>query len=219
MNNASLSRTLAGIGIISLGVLAALGAVDVINFSALWNSWWPVILLATGGLMMLANPRNWGWPVLFMTFGALALVRTLGYKPDFEPFQLFWPAVLIVFGLSLLRGKTTRVSVSSDEDSFALLGGSESKNTSKDYRGGKTTAILGGTSLDLREAVIKKQATINITVFCGGVELRIPETWVVKNQLNAVLGGAEIKTGPQPGANAPVLILTGDIIMGGVEVK
>lgn len=78
---------------------------------------------------------------------------------------------------------------------------------------------MGGVELDLREAVIKKQAVLNVTAFWGGVEVKVPNTWVVKNKMNAVLGGAEIKANNISKAGAPTLVITGDAIMGGVEVK
>ena len=220
MDNASLSRTLAGVGVIGLGVVAALGSLGLINVSSLWDAWWPVLLVAIGGLMLLANPRNWGWPAVFIVFGASALIRTLGFNADFNPFSLFWPVVLIVLGISLLRPKDTSIkNTANDEDIFAMLGGTSSRNTSKDYHGGKITAIMGGVELDLREAVIKKQAVLNVTAFWGGVEVKVPNTWVVKNKMNAVLGGAEIKANNISKAGAPTLVITGDAIMGGVEVK
>ena len=220
MNNATLSRTLAGIGIIGFGVLAALGSMNLINFSSLWEQWWPLLLIAAGGLMWLANPRSWGWPLLFVIFGGTSLVRTLGYNTEFNPFSLFWPAVLIVLGASLLRDKQASAkSVDRDEDVFAMLGGASSRNTSKDYRGGKITAIMGGVDLDLRDAVVKKQAVLNVTAFWGGVEVKVPNTWVVKNKMNTALGGVEIKANNVTKKDAPVLVLTGDVIMGGVEVK
>lgn len=220
MNNSSLSRTLAGIGIIGLGVVATLGSMNIIDAASLWNTWWPAVLIIAGGLMLLAAPRNWGWPALFIVFGAAALVRTLGLNSEFNPFSLFWPAVLIVLGISLLRPKAASVKSSAgDEDIMAMLGGASSRNTSKDYRGGRLTAIMGGVDLDLRDAVIKKQAVVSVTAFWGGVEIKVPNTWVVKNKANAILGGVEVKANNVSKAGAPVLIVTGDVIMGGVEVK
>ena len=46
----------------------------------------------------------------------------------------------------------------------------------------------------------------------------MPEEWQVVNRVNVFLGGVEDKAHPAPGAKQR-LVLTGTVIMGGVEVK
>jgi len=55
-------------------------------------------------------------------------------------------------------------------------------------------------------------------VMWGGIEIKVPEDWVVVNFGTAILGGFENKTRPLPGASKR-LVVTGTAIMGGVEVK
>lgn len=221
MNNPNLSRTLAGIGIIGLGVFAGLGSLGIINAIAIWERWWPLILIFIGLLSWINDRRNWIWPAFFVIFGVIGLIKTLGYDDNFNPFVLFWPGVLVAFGLTLLfkqRG-VPHTDGSAQENIFTMFGGSESRNTSKDYRGGNITAILGGVELDLRQAEIKKDIVLNISVLMGGVDIKVPRGLVVANRMNAVLGGVENNADTVSETHAPTLTLTGTVSLGGVEVK
>ena len=102
---------------------------------------------------------------------------------------------------------------------MAWMSGTESRNTSKDYKGGKVTAIMGGVDIDLRNAVIKKNATLEVFALMGGVEVKVPRGWVVKSQAVVFLGGIENKADDVTKAGAPTLTLVGNVVMGGVEVK
>lgn len=120
-----------------------------------------------------------------------------------------------------MNRSAARLSVSKTEreDITAILGGSDQRNSSQDFKGSKVSAIMGGVKLDLRKAVIKKEATIEIFTFWGGVELLVPSNVIVKNKSSVILGGIEDKTERDTSKDAPVLYITGDIIMAGVEVK
>ncbi len=221
MNNPTLSRNLAGIGIIALGVFAGLGSLNIIDSGVIWSKWWPLLLIVVGGLIWINDRRNWVWPIFFILFGVLGLIKTLGYNSDFHLLSLFWPGILVAIGLSLLikqRGVPS-VDGKAQENIFAMLGGSESRNTSKDYRGGTITAILGGAELDIREAHIKQDVVLNISVFMGGVDIKVPKGLVVVNRMSAILGGVDNKADTLSDKGAPILTLTGTVALGGVEIK
>ncbi len=219
MKNTSLARIFTGLGIIGVGVLAGLGAFDIINFGEVAKDWWPLALILLGVVQLLNRQVLWG--LIVLGFGTVVLLRQLDLV-GFNVFELFWPAVLILIGISVLFNRTganvfkTNKTV---DDITAILGGVESHNTSSDYTGGKTTAIMGGISLDLRKATIKKEATLQVMSFWGGVEVKVPENWIVKNRTNVIMGGVEVKTPAETHKDAPILYIVGDVIMAGVDVK
>ena len=56
---------------------------------------------------------------------------------------------------------------------MAFMGGIERKVTSQEFEGGEVTAIMGGCGIDLREAsILDTEATIEVFVWAGGVEIR-----------------------------------------------
>ena len=91
----------------------------------------------------------------------------------------------------------------------------------QEYRGGSVSAICGGLELDLREAKLgAAQVTLDVTVVCGGMEIKVPKDWMVHLQPSVVLGGAELqRRQPKMEDASGELIITGTVICGGIEVK
>jgi predicted membrane protein len=80
--------------------------------------------------------------------------------------------------------------------------------------------MMGGVELDLRGAVMAgNEARISVTAFMGGIEIRIPQAWSLDVRISPFMGGVEDKTFQPQTPGAPVLILTGSVFMGGVEVS
>lgn len=218
---AQLSRIIMGLAIVSVGVGFLLGNLGILNFNELASTWWPLAVILGGILIFISDPKSYLWALLVLGLGVLWQLQKLGVT-DVNPWQLFWPAVIILVGFSILMNRSAarlRVSKTEREDITAILGGSDQRNSSQDFKGSKVSAIMGGVKLDLRKAVIKKEATIEIFTFWGGVELLVPSNVIVKNKSSVILGGIEDKTEHDTAKDAPVLYITGDIIMAGVEVK
>ncbi len=219
MNNPSLARLLAGAGVIGIGVLALLDNVNLYNFSGLWQTWWPVLLIAAGIIMYIGNRNELAWSGIVTLAGVAFLLNNLDVL-DFNVLSLFWPIVIILVGWSILRQGYRKTSIQTGDDNyFAMMSGAESRNTSKDYKGGKATAIMGGVELDLRDAVIKKSATLEVFTLMGGVSVRVPRGWVVKSQTAVFLGGVENKADNDTKADSPILTIVGNVMLGGVEIK
>lgn len=78
--------------------------------------------------------------------------------------------------------------------------------------------IFGGGELDFTEAVLTGQETV-ITAVClfGGLEITVPDGMVVRSEVVGIFGGTEVpKDSGTPGA--PVLVVKGAAIFGGVEI-
>ena len=210
----------AGSIVLLLGVAALLGSLNLINFGELWSTWWPSLLIIGGVLLFIHNRKDYLWPLILVVVGVLWQSDMLFENIEVNIWQIFWPLVLIAIGWSILVNRTgSRATTSNDESVSAILGGTETKNTDKDYRGSRVTTIMGGSVIDLRHAHIKKEATIEIFALMGGIELRIPEGWTVKTSVLPVLGGVEDKSVRALKDGAPVLNVVGNVILGGVEIK
>lgn len=218
--NAQFTRIVTGLIVAAVGVGFLLDSFNIIAFGELASSWWPLLVIAAGIMIFISDPKSYIWALLVTGFGVVFQLQQLEIV-DVNPWQIFWPAVIIAVGISIIfsRAPGHKVSKAERDDMTAVLGGSEQMNTSADFRGSKQTAVLGGTKLDLRKAKIKKEATIEIFTFWGGVELIVPRDVIVRNQTSVILGGVEDKTDQDTTKDSPVLYIIGDVVMAGVEIK
>jgi predicted membrane protein len=185
---------------------------------------------------------------VLITVGSLFLLDALGVV-RVRFWELFWPAIIILVGARMImqtpsyrrrrHGMTATVTVTAGTTSasatgpgtvsmFSVLGSDSRAVNDKPFRGGDVTTIIGGTQLDLRQAVIEpgEQAMINIFVLMGGHELWVPPGWTVIVEVSPVLGGVEDKRLPQVLDNAPRaagaphrLVLRGVVMLGGLTIK
>jgi hypothetical protein len=102
---------------------------------------------------------------------------------------------------------------------FAMMCGVERRVRGL-FSGAEVSAVMGGCELDLRQA-IPVSGTVEISAFAlwGGIEIRVPETWVVVNESMALLGGVEDASRNTGMPGSPRLVVRGFALMGGIEIK
>lgn len=81
------------------------------------------------------------------------------------------------------------------------------------------TCVFGGGELDFTHAVLTSHETV-LTAVClfGGLEITVPKGLTVRNEAVGIFGGSSVPTGATP-VGAPVLVIKGAAIFGGIEVK
>lgn len=81
-------------------------------------------------------------------------------------------------------------------------------------------AMMGGVVLDFTSAQLSgMQTVINATAIMGGVEITVPAGLTVQVHGVGIMGAFEDNARQTYGADAPVLIVRGLALMGGVDVK
>jgi predicted membrane protein len=221
-------RLVLGLGIIIIGVLFLLGNMDIIDPHE-YLRLWPAILIVVGIAYLIqcqhGSGRVWG---IILTFVGTAMLLDRLYFLHFSLWD-YWPLILIFLGMMMIvkslfsrRGITPPFVESSDMNNYikatAILSGFKRINNSKNFKGGEFTAIMGGLEIDLRDASIEGEAVIDIFALMGGVEMRVPEDWLVLIEGFPFMGGFEDKTRP-PKESTKRLVIKGTAVMGGVEIK
>jgi predicted membrane protein len=222
-------RLIVGLTVIAVGgafLLDQMGRLDAREALRFW----PLALIALGLVSFFQSGEGRGqvFGVLSAGFGLWFLADNLGWVNG-SPFVLlryFWPGLLLVAGASMvwrsLRGPRATAAAGSPGDrlnALALLSGFNLANASQSFAGGQATAIMGGCEIDLRHAKLGgEQAVIEVFSLWGGIEIKVPESWMVVGQVTPILGGFESKAVVPP-AGAPRLVVSGSAIMGGVEVR
>jgi predicted membrane protein len=215
-------QTLVGLLIVVLGLLMLgdnLGLMETRRVLAFW----PVGVLAVGALMFTravdVAGRTWAGFVMFV--GGWWTLSVLMDWPvrlsTIFPIGLVMIGIVVIqraVGLRPVEPGTADQSISD----LAFWAGIERKVTSALFRRADITAVMGGIQLDFRQAAINGEAVVDLFVFMGGVEIKVPPDWIVSNQAIAIMGGAQDKsTGSADSKHR--LVLRGFIMMGGVEVK
>lgn len=221
-------RVVFGLVVIGLGVLFTLDNLGLVDSGDVLR-WWPLLLVGYGAMQLLGL---WTRPrvipgLLFVGVGLMLLLNTVGLLR--QDLWDLWPLVLVAVGFSMVSGAMARarglVAAAPAEgdqsiSAFALMSGTDRKVVSKQFRGGDVTAIMGGHEIDLRGVELADgSATLDLLVWWGGVDLRVPQDWSVICDGLVVMGAIEDNTKPSGGPPTGRLVLQGLVVMGGVEVK
>jgi predicted membrane protein len=221
--------------IVAAGVALLLDHMGFIYIGSLFR-FWPMILVFFG-IGHVFTPANRAWGVILLVLGAVLQLNNLGITH--LRFADMWPIAIIAVGLLLmwgamkppivvnrLKGISETRDTSDVLEAVAIFAGTERRISSQTFKGGRVTSIFGGVELDFRDANIDgDEATLDVNCIFGGVEIRVPDAWVVHSRSIPVLGGYSDKT--RLAASAPqdqaaekrkTLIVTGTVIFGGVEI-
>ncbi len=216
-----------GTVVILVGVLLFLGNLNVLNLDVgdLFSNLWPSILILIGLVQLYASRgTSVMGPLFLILLGVVLQLAAL----DIVPWSTVWPVVIIGIGLAIIfQGRWARKTPSTSADGedtvnlSAIFSGIERRVTSSKFRGGKASALFGGVELDLRDAQLTNDAILDVSAFCGGVELKVPENWDVQIEGSPLFGGIEDKGGRSNGEQrtGPTLRIRASITCGGLEIK
>lgn len=230
-------RAVAGLLLIAAGALLLLDMSDMLPFNLRhYIISWKTLLIAIG-LITLSNRENRTTGYILIGLGVLFwLPELMDYRVRLS--TIFWPAVLIGIGLIMLSRKgssssfTTRHHVFSGSnrqgeseedliDELAIFGGGNTRVTSQNFKGGKITAIFGGSDIDLKTATPAKEAcVIDVFTLFGGNKLIVSDDWKIKSEVVAIFGGFSDKRIHSADRNPDkLMIVKGVVLFGGVEIK
>ncbi len=205
------------------------------NISIGWliSEFWPVALILWGA-SFLVNRKSTGELVTGLIIIGIGTI-ILGNRQDWFDLNLsrlwafFWPTVLILAGISFLRGP--RMSGGS---SMAFMSGIDKTKQRWELEDANYWAIMGGIALDLNKANMKpgEEYLLSCNVLMGGIEITVPPDATVYCQGSVTLGGLEM-LGEETGGifatldadqlseipDAPVVRIHSRVVMGGVEIK
>jgi hypothetical protein len=211
-----------------------------------------VLLLDTLGIRDAGSMLRY-WPALIVLFGASLVAQAFrpadaaGAKrgtsgvPCFFLF-LLGVAMFATFGFPF---SADTVAAGRRASATSVMGNTTTKGTS-DVRSGRIAAVMGKSSLDLRQVKLGpgEVMTVDLFVTMGRATIRIPDGWVVDTGALPVMGSVDeerfppadpgtpveqLKDGqvdagaapPQPPATGPPprLRLRGFVMMGKVDVR
>ena len=160
------------------------------------DRWWPVAVIALAAARRLAERRMGLGPTALLVIGVLLLVDQLDLV-DVD--RILWPLVAVArrrlaAGEPRAAGPGCASRRPTARTSSPCSAGSQSRNRSEHFRHANVSAVLGGATLDMREAHLDPGASVDALAVFGGVDVIVPEGWRVQLGGLPIFGGYEDKT-------------------------
>lgn len=207
-----------GLLLVTLGAFGMMDVLELLSWDDTVSRWWPAAIISLGLITMASERRISFGPSLVTGIGALLLLGRLGLMDA----RAAGPLVLLGVGVAIFVSSLNHSSAggTAGRQSVALFGESKIQNRSEHLTHADVSAIFGGATLDLREAHIDEEATVDATALFGGVDVLVPEGWRVLMRGIPIFGGFEDKTNGRNdlAAGAPTLRVNATSIFGGVTV-
>jgi len=220
-----------------LGVLLTLDNLDIVRFRLPdYLFGWYTILIVIGLFISFVREKV-GVGLTLIIIGGVFMLDAIAdyYWWEFDVRDIFrlWPLIFVAIGASLiLRNRQSQVdsyekkSLNDDDDAVdevAVFSGADRTITSKEFKGGKLTAIFGGTELNLMNADLAQGTNIlDVFIMFGGTDIRVPSDMNVTLKVTAIFGGFsdERKLITENEANnGKELVIKGLVLFGGGSVK
>jgi hypothetical protein len=105
------------------------------------------------------------------------------------------------------------------EKMIAVFGGVTRTGRWRIRKNTQALAVFGGVDLDLRNAIFESPVVEIAGFWCfGGLDIKVPEGIEVRDQTAGIFGGTEVRDVGEPLPGAPVLVIKGMTLFGGVSV-
>jgi predicted membrane protein len=191
---------------------------------------WPMLLVTIGVVITLSSSGSRTSGIILMAVGAFFLIPII-FRETFHMYNMFWPSIFIIIGVIFIFSKrkgwgqmTSSGTVGDDYIDFVhVFSGGERQIVSDNFRGGKVSAVFGGSEIDLTKARLAPGVSVlEIACVFGGTTIIVPDEWNVKIEVTPVLGGFGDSRKLHPGRTIDTtkqLIIKGAVIFGGGEVK
>ena len=234
-------RIFFGILVVIVGVLLLLMALDVVPIDGIGELllYIPSLFILWGLYLLVVNKfKRAAGPIVMIAIATIVQLVML----DILRWVYVWPIAIILIGVAIIAGgmgargrrkrrrehrrhREQRIASSSTHASgedylniSVTMGEVDERNRSKEFQGGEISCVMGTVKLNLTEAdVVERPARIHVDVVMGGVEMLVPDHWIVKSEVANTMGEVEDRTESRQSAGADdgaTLILSGSVVMG-----
>ncbi len=231
-----------GLTVLAVGVIILLRNLNLPVPSILFS--WPIILIVIGVIIGIKESfKGSSWLIMIGLGGFFLLMKEF---PEWNLRNFIAPAILIAIGLSfILRRRSNSYdapeltnepfntnsnyasSTPIDADGpgdvldVAAVFGAVKKNCySKNFKGGESVAIFGGSEINLMHADFNGTIKLELVNVFGGTTLFVPAHWQIRSEAVAIFGAVEDKR-PRPAgvSSDKVVLLEGFVMFGGIDIK
>jgi predicted membrane protein len=222
-------KVILGLALITAGVLWILSIIGVLDFEFSTKGWWALFIIIPCVFGLFSDKDKVG-PCIGIGIGVLLLLAAR----DVISWQMMWQiglALLVIgFGVQMLLFKTCNhtgvcdlKTISRDGKDIRRIESSFGKQVlsfaGEKFQGADVQSSFGGLTLDLRGAIIDEEAFIDLNVGFSGVCIIVPEGLAVKISVSSGFGGVSDNRRTKVETGTPLLVITGKVGFGGVEIR
>lgn len=225
-SGSSNTRLLIGLVLIFFGAVFFLDNFAIIPFHIpFYFHRWQWIFVIIGIILLFTSDNKTGGIVLT----SLGLVMLFG-------FRIIWPFLLIGIGIHFLLKRNSPFSRSSVHngsggvsgsqdyiDDVSIFGGGTKIIQSSNFKGGRITAIFGGSEINFKQCILSDgRSVLDIVAIFGGTTLIIPPDWRVVLDVVPIFGGFSDNRIKDPNLvyrDDKTLVVKGFVLFGGGEIK
>jgi predicted membrane protein len=190
---------------------------------------WPMLLITIGLIITIGTSGSKTSGIILMIIGSFFLIPQI-FKETFDV-NVFWPSIFIIIGTVFIFSKrkgchfssTSQYSGEDYIDYVNIFSGAERQVVSDSFKGGKITAVFGGSEIDLtRTTLVPGVSELEVACVFGGTTLIVPDDWNIKIDIVPILGGFGDSRKLIPGRTVDTskqLIIKGTVVFGGGEIK
>lgn len=226
-------KVIIGLCLITAGVLWILNIVGVLPFEFSTKGWWALFVIVPCLCALLSDQKDKVGPCIGIGLGVLLLLAARDVISWNMMWQIGVALMIIGFGLQLLlfkwtgcchpAGECTDTTINRDGKNIRRIetafGKQDISFNGEKFEGADVETSFGGLTLNLRGAEIADQAFINLNVGFAGVTIIVPDGLAVQTSVNSGFGGLADHRYTKVNSGTPLLIITGKIGFGGVEIR
>jgi predicted membrane protein len=233
--------------LIIIGVLFLLNKIpQTAGWFPHWFLSWPVLLIGLGLFTGVKSRfQSPAWVILCLIGGYFLLYENNWVSFNLRPYAV--PVGIILLGILFIFKRKRRCNphqhhgrfkhwqpgnpaskfeepVDASEDIVnvhSIFGSVERNIFSKDFKGATISSVFGGAQVNFVQADFQGTAVVDVSIIFGGADIIIPSNWNLRNEISVIFGGIEDRrtVAPNVHESGKTLILRGDIVFGGVEIK
>lgn len=207
--------------IIGIGIIGNMAGAWEVNL--FFTGWWTLFLIFPSLLGMIEHGIHIG-NAIGLLLGMALLACCQGYLSWEVLYRMAGPAALVLIGVivvlkSLFHIGFGKVKVPNEKRLEELVVFSGKKFVVQNtFYGMDGEAVFGGLTIDLREALIEEDISIDALAVFGSVDILLPANVSVKLSDLSLFGGCSNSKTYTPVAG-PTVYVNATALFGGVEVK
>lgn len=214
------SEIVCGFVFIAFGLILLGKFLGLYDFNIFFDGWWTLFIIIPS-LIDLIFENHKLTSLTFLILGILLLAASRDYMSYKNIFKIFICLLFIICGLKMVFKNHNKPNIKQSNDIpiyTGIFGGIEEKYSKNKFDGCKIISVFGGSTVDLRDALIENDCVVEVISIFGGSDLIVPDNVNVVVSGVALFGGCDNKKSNEE--NNKVTIYVEQVsVFGGLDIK